>query len=147
MDIGPYNLPETSTVNVEISPLLRGFIWKFRRIIAQAGILWLKTFYVIAERHTGGSGSLHSRSLRSVLQFPRAAPAEYWPPRKAHSTYEVRAFGARAGAVSPARKALTIVSLQDGHGAAGLQDLKRPRTFVLSAVSRQTPQASVSIIQ
>jgi hypothetical protein len=39
MDIGPYYLPETSTVHVEISPLRRGFIWKFRCIIAQAGIV------------------------------------------------------------------------------------------------------------
>jgi hypothetical protein len=38
-DISPYNLLEDLTVNVKISPLLCGFIWKFRRIIAQAGIL------------------------------------------------------------------------------------------------------------
>jgi hypothetical protein len=103
MDIAPYILPERSMVNVEISPLLRGFIWKFRRIIAQAGILCRKLLGVMAERHTGGSGSLHARSLRAVLQSPRAAPAEYWPPRKAHSTYEVRVFGASIGSVSPPR--------------------------------------------
>jgi hypothetical protein len=41
MDISPYNLPERSTVHVELSPLRRGFIWKFRCIIAQPGIVWL----------------------------------------------------------------------------------------------------------
>jgi hypothetical protein len=73
MDIGPYILPERSTMNVEISPLLYGFIWKFRRIIAQAEIVWLKTFCVIAERHTGGSRSLHARRFRAVLHSPRVA--------------------------------------------------------------------------
>jgi hypothetical protein len=56
MDIRPYNLPERSTVNVEISPLLRGFIWTFRRIIAQPGILSLKIFGVMAEGNTRAPG-------------------------------------------------------------------------------------------
>jgi hypothetical protein len=34
MDIGADNLPETLTAGVEISPLRRGFMLKFRRIIA-----------------------------------------------------------------------------------------------------------------
>jgi hypothetical protein len=37
MEILPHNLPETSTLNVEISPLLCGFIWRCGRIIAQGG--------------------------------------------------------------------------------------------------------------
>jgi hypothetical protein len=48
MDIGADNFPETSTVGVEISLLLPGFIWKFRRIIAQEGILYLKLFGTMA---------------------------------------------------------------------------------------------------
>jgi hypothetical protein len=72
MDIGLYNLPERSTVNVEISSLLGGFIWKFRRIIAQAEILWLKTFYVIAERHSGVPWSLHTRRSTALLPSPLA---------------------------------------------------------------------------
>jgi hypothetical protein len=46
----------------------------------------------------------------------------------------------------PARKVLTLVRLTDGRGAAGLQGLHRPCTCVLTSVSRQTPDASVSII-
>ena len=41
---------------------------------------------------------------------------------------------------------LTLVRLTDGRGAAGLQGLHRPCTCVLTSVSRQTPDASVSII-
>jgi hypothetical protein len=68
MAIRPYNPPETSTVNVEISPLRRGFIWKFRRIIAQAGILSRKIFASMAERHTGIHWSLYARRLTAVLR-------------------------------------------------------------------------------
>jgi hypothetical protein len=54
--------------------------------------------------------------------------------------------GATARAVSPARKALTLVSRTDGHGAASLPDLEIPQEFVRKAVFRQTPRASVSIL-
>jgi hypothetical protein len=54
MDIGPDNLPERSTMTVEISPLIHRFMLKWRRIIAQAGFLWLKLLCVMAERQTGG---------------------------------------------------------------------------------------------
>jgi hypothetical protein len=82
MDIRPYYLPETSTVNVEISPLLHGFIWKFRCIIAQAGILWLKLLYVRAERHTGGPRSLHARRLSAILQYLLAKTARELAERR-----------------------------------------------------------------
>ena len=42
MDISLYNPPETSTVDVAISPLLGGYIWQCGGIRAQAGILSLK---------------------------------------------------------------------------------------------------------
>jgi hypothetical protein len=49
MDISPYSPPETSTVGVEIIPLLGGFIWQCGGIIAQAGILYLKVLCVMAD--------------------------------------------------------------------------------------------------
>jgi hypothetical protein len=49
MDISPYSPPETSTVGVEIIPLLGGFIWQCGGIIAQAGILSLKVLCVMAD--------------------------------------------------------------------------------------------------
>jgi hypothetical protein len=53
MDISPYNLPEHPAVNVKINPLQCGFISRFRRIIAQAGMLWPKLLCVRADRQLG----------------------------------------------------------------------------------------------
>src|SRR5512132_439142 len=94
MDISPYYLPETSTVNVEISPLRRRCIWKFRRIIAQAGSLWLTRLCVRAERHTGGPGSRHARRLRAMLQDLRAKTTGELAERR-----PILACGARAAHV------------------------------------------------
>ena len=91
-------------MNVEISPLLCRFIWKCRRIIAQARILWLKTFYVIAEKHTGSSGRCTPDDRQPFCRPLLLRPAEHWPHRKAHSTCGARASGTRAGSVSPARR-------------------------------------------
>ena len=67
LEICPHNLPERSTVNVEISPLLRRFIRKFRRIVAH------KRFY--------GSRfyEAHADSARSAISptrigVPRSQP-------------------------------------------------------------------------
>jgi hypothetical protein len=49
IDISPYSPPETSTVDVEIIPLLGGFIWPCGGIIAQAGMLSLKGLCVMAD--------------------------------------------------------------------------------------------------
>jgi hypothetical protein len=91
-------------MNVDISPLLCGFIWKFRRIIAQAGILWLKTFYVIAEKHTGSSGRCTPDDRQPFCRPFLLRPTEHWPHRKAHSICGARASGTRAGSVSPAKR-------------------------------------------
>jgi hypothetical protein len=145
IDIRPDILPETSTVGVEICPRSRGYMLKFRRIIAQAGILWLKLLCVMAERHTGGPGSLHARRLRAVLQSPlaethRALAAPEGP-------FDLWGEGVwRQYPIGEPRQTLTSVWLPDGHGAAGLQDLKIPQEFVRKAVFRQTPQARVSIM-
>ena len=145
MDIGPYNLPERSPLGVEISPLRHRFIWKFRRIIAQAGILWLKLLCAMADRHTEGPGSLHARRLRAVLQSPlaethRALAAPEGP-------FDLWGEGVwRQYRIGEPSQTLTSVWLPDGHGAAGLQDLEIPQEFVRKAVFRQTPQASVSIL-
>jgi hypothetical protein len=54
--LGADNLPERSTLGVEISPIWHGFIWKFCGIIAQAEILWIKLLCGRAERHAGAPG-------------------------------------------------------------------------------------------
>jgi hypothetical protein len=121
MDIGPYILPERSTVNVEISPLLGGFRWKFRRIITQGRILCLKRLGVIAERHTGCPWSLHARSFRAVLQFPRA------PTRRVLAAVKgpFDLLGERVWRqyrIGEPSQTLTSVRLTDSDGAAGLPD-------------------------
>ena len=146
MDIGPYDLPETSTVNIEISPLLRGFIGKFRSMIAQAGILWLKLLCVMAERPIGGPGSRHARRVSAVLQSQLAETYRIPAAPEGQCCLKGERSHPSAGAVSLARQALTIVSLPDGHGAAGLQDRERSRECILQAVSRPTPHARVFII-
>ena len=71
IDISPYNPSETSTVDVEIIPLLRGFIWPCGGIIAQAGC-YLSRFYA--------SGRMQRRALRSppangLGPLPQCLPA------------------------------------------------------------------------
>jgi hypothetical protein len=107
-------------MNVEISPLLCGFIWKFRRIIAQAGVLWLKTFCVIAERHTGVPWSLHTRRSTAVLPSSLAETSRELAASEGPCYLWGEGISARAGPVSPARKALTMGRLTEGHGTAGL---------------------------
>jgi hypothetical protein len=70
MDGGPHNLPERSTVTVEMSPLLCGFIGKFHRIIAQTGVLWPKTFCVIAEWLTDSSGDCTADDRQLAFSRP-----------------------------------------------------------------------------
>jgi hypothetical protein len=54
MDVGRHNPPEASTVNVEISSLLGGFIWPCGGIIPWAGIFYLKVLYVMAGENAQG---------------------------------------------------------------------------------------------
>jgi hypothetical protein len=78
MDIGPHNLPERSAMNVEIRPLLCGFIWKFRRIIAQEGIVSLKLLCVTAGGNAWGRGVADARrrwQTPNVASHAWAAPS------------------------------------------------------------------------
>jgi hypothetical protein len=85
MDISPYNPPETSTVGVEIIPLLGGFIWRCGGIIAQAGILYLKILCVMAEGNAGSPGSPPASSLSPVPQFLLTKTGRALGELKAHS--------------------------------------------------------------
>jgi hypothetical protein len=90
MDIRPDNLPETSTVNVEINPRRRGFIWKFRRIIPQAGILWLKVFGVMAEGSGRVPWALPARRVSAVLESLLAETGSELAAPQAPSAYGTR---------------------------------------------------------
>jgi hypothetical protein len=87
MDISPYNPPETSTVGVEIIPLLGGFIWQRGGIIAQAGILSRKVLCVMAEGIAGSPGSPPASSLSPVPQFLLAKTGRAVGEPKAHSAW------------------------------------------------------------
>jgi len=54
MELRPYNLPESTMGDVEITPLWCEFIWIFCRIIARLGRSCLKVFGAMA----GGSHDL-----------------------------------------------------------------------------------------
>jgi hypothetical protein len=92
-------------------------------------------------------GSLPARRLRAVLHSLLAKTGRELAEPKAHS-----ASGGRAAAQVPrltnsARKALTIARPTDGYGAGGLQDLEILCEFVFTAISKQTGQTTVTIIQ
>src|SRR5262245_55645030 len=66
MDISLYNPPETSTVGVEIIPLLGGYIWQCGGIIAQAGMLSLKRLCVMADCRSPQADSAVHQGYRPV---------------------------------------------------------------------------------
>jgi hypothetical protein len=70
MDFGPYNPRETSTLDVEISPLLRRFSWQRGGIIAQPGILSLKLLCVMAGGSAWGCGVADARLARRSQARP-----------------------------------------------------------------------------
>jgi hypothetical protein len=100
MDIDQDKLPETSTVHVEISPLISGFMWRFRRIIAQARILWIRVLCILAVRPIRGPSSRHARRLAAVLPPPLAKAGCELAEPKASST-----SGTRTSAPTPERSA------------------------------------------
>src|SRR5262245_55622880 len=66
MDISLYNPPETSTVGVEIIPLLGGYIWQCGGLIAQAGMLSLKRLCVMADCRSPQADSAVHQGYRPV---------------------------------------------------------------------------------
>jgi hypothetical protein len=68
IDIGPYNLPETSTVNVEISPSTMGIYMEIWLHNGTGGFLWRKLLCLMASGWSRAEDSTPDEGRRFPLK-------------------------------------------------------------------------------